>query len=116
MFEFLYYHRLHLYLFQTLSPLDMYPRILDFEPAVMASLSMTQARESFVPLMIGKGNDQVEISSKFESRDDTAVVRNYGNLLQELSKCVPDGIVVFFPSYIYMESLVASWAKSVSFN
>uniref|UniRef100_A0A914Y5D2 General transcription and DNA repair factor IIH helicase subunit XPD n=1 Tax=Panagrolaimus superbus TaxID=310955 RepID=A0A914Y5D2_9BILA len=96
----------------TLSPLDMYPRILDFQPAVMASLSMTQSRESFVPLMIGKGNDQVEISSKFECRDDTAVIRNYGNLLQELSKCVPDGIVVFFPSYIYMESLVSAWAKT----
>uniref|UniRef100_A0A7E4VTR8 General transcription and DNA repair factor IIH helicase subunit XPD n=1 Tax=Panagrellus redivivus TaxID=6233 RepID=A0A7E4VTR8_PANRE len=96
----------------TLSPLDMYPRILNFQPCVMASLSMTQSRESFVPLMVGKGNDQVEISSKFEARDDTAVIRNYGNLLQEMSKCVPDGMVVFFPSYTYMESLVAAWAKT----
>lgn len=106
---------LHFFLkviFQTLSPLDMYPRILDFTPAVMASLSMTHARESFVPLMIGKGNDQVEISTKYEARDDTSVIRNYGNLLQELSRCVPDGIVVFFPSYTYMETLVATWAKT----
>uniref|UniRef100_A0AC34QE46 ATP-dependent helicase C-terminal domain-containing protein n=1 Tax=Panagrolaimus sp. JU765 TaxID=591449 RepID=A0AC34QE46_9BILA len=90
----------------------MYPRILDFTPAVMASLSMTHSRESFVPLMIGKGNDQVEISTRYESREDTSVIRNYGNLIQELSRCVPDGIVVFFPSYTYMETLVATWAKT----
>ena len=33
-----------------------------------------------------------------------AVVRNYGNLIVELSSSVPDGIVVFFPSYEYMVS------------
>lgn len=49
------------------------------------------------------------ISSKFETRDDTAVIRNYGQLLVETAKCVPDGIVCFFTSYLYLESVVASW-------
>jgi len=31
-----------------------------------------------------------------------AVIRNYGNLLVELSAVVPDGMVCFFPSYLYM--------------
>lgn len=31
-----------------------------------------------------------------------AVIRNYGNLLSELSSVVPDGIVCFFTSYTYM--------------
>lgn len=35
-----------------------------------------------------------------------AVVRNYGNLLVELSASVPDGVVCFFPSYDYMVSLL----------
>ena len=39
----------------------------------------------------------------------SAVVRNYGNLLVELSGIVPDGIVVFFPSYIYMVSTPMHW-------
>ncbi|KAF1588469.1 UNVERIFIED_CONTAM: General transcription and DNA repair factor IIH helicase subunit XPD, partial [Eudyptes pachyrhynchus] len=38
-----------------------------------------------------------------------AVIRNYGNLLLELSAVVPDGIVAFFTSYQYMENIVASW-------
>ena len=31
-----------------------------------------------------------------------AVIRNYGNLLLEVSATVPDGVVCFFPSYDYM--------------
>lgn len=42
-----------------------------------------------------------------------AVIRNYGNLLLELSAVVPDGIVAFFTSYQYMENIVASWYEQV---
>ena len=67
----------------TLSPLDMYPRILDFHPVIMSSFTMTLARQCILPMIVGKGNDQVALTSKFEARDDTAVIRNYGNLLLE---------------------------------
>ena len=36
----------------------------------------------------------------------TAVVRNYGNLLVDMSAVVPDGIACFFPSYEYMVGVV----------
>ncbi|XP_027943899.1 general transcription and DNA repair factor IIH helicase subunit XPD isoform X2 [Eumetopias jubatus] len=94
----------------TLSPLDIYPKILDFHPVTMATFTMTLARVCLCPMIIGRGNDQVAISSKFETREDIAVIRNYGNLLLEMSAVVPDGIVAFFTSYQYMESTVASWA------
>lgn len=29
-------------------------------------------------------------------------------------KTVPDGIVAFFPSYLYMESIVAAWSDMAS--
>uniref|UniRef100_A0A8C6LFG9 General transcription and DNA repair factor IIH helicase subunit XPD n=1 Tax=Nothobranchius furzeri TaxID=105023 RepID=A0A8C6LFG9_NOTFU len=93
----------------TLSPVDIYPRILDFRPVTMASFTMTLARTCLCPLIVGRGNDQVALSSKFETREDFAVIRNYGNLLLEMSAVVPDGIVAFFTSYVYMENIVASW-------
>uniref|UniRef100_A0A8C4H1G1 General transcription and DNA repair factor IIH helicase subunit XPD n=1 Tax=Dicentrarchus labrax TaxID=13489 RepID=A0A8C4H1G1_DICLA len=93
----------------TLSPLDIYPKILDFRPVTMASFTMTLARTCLCPLIVGRGNDQVALSSKFETREDFAVIRNYGNLLLEMSAIVPDGIVAFFTSYVYMENIVASW-------
>ena len=33
------------------------------------------------------------------------MIRNYGNLLLEVSAAVPDGVVCFFPSYDYMVGL-----------
>ncbi|XP_051899971.1 general transcription and DNA repair factor IIH helicase subunit XPD isoform X1 [Pristis pectinata] len=93
----------------TLSPLDMYPKILDFRPVILATFTMTLARTCLCPMIVGRGNDQVTISSKFETREEIAVIRNYGNLLLEMSAIVPDGIVSFFTSYHYMENIVASW-------
>ncbi|CAH2314712.1 TFIIH basal transcription factor complex helicase XPD subunit [Pelobates cultripes] len=93
----------------TLSPLDIYPKILDFRPVTMATFTMTLARVCLCPMVVGRGNDQVAMTSKFETREDLAVMRNYGNLLLEMSAVVPDGIVGFFTSYQYMENIVASW-------
>ncbi|TPX62989.1 hypothetical protein PhCBS80983_g00156 [Powellomyces hirtus] len=77
----------------TLSPMELYPTLLGFSPVVT----------------ITRGSDQVAISSKFEVRNDLAVVRNYGNILIEYAKIVPDGLVCFFPSYLYLESIVTAW-------
>ncbi|KAL0071418.1 TFIIH/NER complex ATP-dependent 5'-3' DNA helicase subunit [Marasmius tenuissimus] len=93
----------------TISPLDMYPKMLQFSPVVQETYPMTLTRNSFLPLVITRGSDQVAISSRFEVRNDPAVVRNFGSILIEYSKIVPDGIVAFFPSYLYMESIVAAW-------
>lgn len=93
----------------TLSPIDMYPKILDFRPVTMATFTMTLARICLCPMIVGRGNDQVAITTKFETRDDMSVIRNYGNLLAEMSAVVPDGIVCFFVSYQYMEAVVSIW-------
>lgn len=93
----------------TISPLDMYPKMLNFDTIIQESYSMTLARRSFLPLIVTKGSDQVAISSRFEIRNDPSVVRNYGNLLIEFSKLTPDGLVIFFPSYLYMESIISMW-------
>lgn len=63
--------------------------------------------------VITRGSDQVAVSSRFEVRNDPAVVRNFGSILVEYSKIVPDGVVAFFPSYLYMESIVAAWNDMV---
>ncbi|BGP51643.1 TFIIH/NER complex ATP-dependent 5'-3' DNA helicase subunit [Rhodotorula kratochvilovae] len=93
----------------TLSPLDMYPKMLRFDATVLESYVMTLTRDCFLPLVVTRGSDQVEISSRFEVRNDPAVVRNFGTLLVEYARAVPDGVVAFFPSYLYMESIVSAW-------
>jgi DNA excision repair protein ERCC-2 len=95
----------------TLSPLEMYPKILNFKPVVMHSFNMTLSRNSFSPVIITRGSDQVAMTSKFDVRNDLSVVRNYGILLADLSRIVPDGLVCFFPSYTYLESILPEWEK-----
>lgn len=93
----------------TISPLDMYPKMLNFETVLQQSYSMTLAKKSFLPMILTKGSDQVAISSRFEIRNDPSIVRNYGSMLVEFAKITPDGLVVFFPSYLYMESIISMW-------
>lgn len=132
----------------TLSPIEMYPRILNFVPAHSWEIGATLDRNCISPLIITKGNDQMllrsrddedvfrsslinseamptnsimvdestgrknKLTTSFSLRSDPSVVRNYGNLLMSLSKTVPDNIVCFFPSYIYMEEIVTIWSET----
>jgi DNA excision repair protein ERCC-2 len=93
----------------TISPLEMYPKMLGFSTVVQESYAMTLARRSFLPMIVTRGSDQGSMSSGFQNRNDPSNVRNYGSLLVEYSKLTPDGIVVFFPSYLYMESIISMW-------
>jgi DNA excision repair protein ERCC-2 len=93
----------------TISPLEIYPKMLGFSAVVIESYAMTLARRSFLPMIVTRGSDQGSMSSGFQTRNDPSNVRNYGNLLVEFSKLTPDGVVVFFPSYLYMESIISMW-------
>ena len=48
----------------TLSPLEMYPALLGFEPVVTHSYQMSLARQCFLPIVVTRGSDQVALSSK----------------------------------------------------
>lgn len=93
----------------TLSPLDMYPKILNFNPVVRASFEMSLTRPCICPLIVSRGSDQTPLTTRFESRDDHNVMRNYGEMLVQLVSVVPDGVVAFFPSYSFMETAITAW-------
>ena len=93
----------------TLSPIDLYPKLLQFEPRVSESLQMSTFRPCIRPLIISRGSDQLAVSTKFDDRGDMGVVRNYGAMLVELCASIPDGVVAFFTSYSYMESIISEW-------
>jgi len=98
----------------TLSPLDLYPRMLAFTPVVAQSFTMSMPanrRACICPLIVSRGDDQMEMSTKFEVRDREDVFRNYGHLLINMAAVVPDGMVVFFPSYLYLEQTICKWQE-----
>lgn len=93
----------------TISPMEIYPKMLNFKPQIMRAFQIHLPRNAIQPLIMTKGADQLSVSSKFDERENTGVVRNYGSLLVELSGIVPDGMVCFFTSYKYMEHVIVKW-------
>ncbi|KAG0454476.1 hypothetical protein HPP92_023768 [Vanilla planifolia] len=93
----------------TLSPIDLYPRLLNFHPVISRSFMMSLTRDCICPMVLTRGSDQLPVSTKFDMRSDPGVVRNYGRLLLEMVAAVPDGIVCFFVSYSYMDGIINSW-------
>jgi DNA excision repair protein ERCC-2 len=65
----------------TLSPLDLYPKILNFHPVTLTSLNMTLTRDCLCPVVLTRGADQLPVSTKFDMRSDPGVIRNYGRCM-----------------------------------
>lgn len=93
----------------TLSPLDTYPRMLNFPVVVSASMNMSMERRCVCPLIMCKGADQTVMSSKYDDRQTEDIPRNYGHALLQLASNVPDGIVAFFVSYVFMQQVIKCW-------
>ncbi|GBG00410.1 DNA repair helicase, partial [Raphidocelis subcapitata] len=83
--------------------------ILGVTPCSALALNMTLARECVCPVVVTRGADQTPVSTRYESRLDPTNVRNYGRLVAELAAAVPDGLVVFFVSYSYMDYVISRW-------
>jgi chromosome transmission fidelity protein 1 len=45
----------------------------------------------------------------FQRRSDKAMIRQLGRVLLNICAVVPDGVVVFFPSYGYLDEVVGVW-------
>uniref|UniRef100_A0A8C9HCX6 General transcription and DNA repair factor IIH helicase subunit XPD n=1 Tax=Piliocolobus tephrosceles TaxID=591936 RepID=A0A8C9HCX6_9PRIM len=93
----------------TISPLELYPKLLNFETLLTASFPMSFDRKCVCPLIVTKSVDLVPLSSQYCLRSDINVIKNYGLLLYEICKSIPDGVVGYFPSYIYMEQVISTW-------
>lgn len=70
---------------------------------------MTTIRPSIYPLMISRGSDQLVMSTSYKERFTMGCIMNYGKMLVDLISTIPDGVVVYFPSYNYMEALISEW-------
>ncbi|PNH28456.1 hypothetical protein VD0002_g65 [Verticillium dahliae] len=60
----------------------------------------------------GDPNSTFEFS--FQRRSDKAMVNQLGLAILNMCAVVPDGIVVFFPSYGYLDEVVAAWETTAA--
>ncbi|EJT75898.1 DEAD_2 domain-containing protein [Gaeumannomyces tritici R3-111a-1] len=60
----------------------------------------------------GTGNDVFDFS--FQKRRDKNMIQQLGTAILNTCSVVPDGVVVFFPSYGYLDEVIASWKERPS--
>ncbi len=63
--------------------------------------------------VIGRGVSEQLLKSTFERRDDKDYIAELGNTLVALSKVIPGGMLIFFPSYSVMDKCIDEWGGPV---
>lgn len=68
--------------------------------------------KNLLVLPIAKSISGVEFNFTFAQRNSVPMIKELGLTILECMKSIPHGMVVFFPSYSYLNSVVAIWQKS----
>lgn len=58
---------------------------------------------------INKGVDNVDLISTFQNRSNPSFLKSLGKSIREIMRLVPNGMLVFFPSYSLMDSCLSAW-------
>ncbi|KAI1773818.1 DNA repair helicase [Hypoxylon cercidicola] len=58
------------------------------------------------------GPKTVEFEFSFQKRSDKSMISRLGLAILNICTAVPDGVVVFFPSYGYLDEVVAAWSEA----
>lgn len=58
-----------------------------------------------------KHSDQTIFRTEWKERSNSTMNKHFGNLLVSLSGDAPDGMIVVFPDYQYIEQLISEWSK-----
>ncbi|KXZ56265.1 hypothetical protein GPECTOR_1g231 [Gonium pectorale] len=69
-------------------------------------------RENLVALVAGRGPTGLPLDLRHARRSDPRVSEEIGRLLVNICTAVPAGVVVFAPSFSYLDQLVAAWQRT----
>lgn len=68
--------------------------------------------ENLLGVIAETGPTGQEFEFLFENRENTKMIQDLGQLLANVCTVVPDGVVVFFPSYSFESWVVEQWTAS----
>jgi regulator of telomere elongation helicase 1 len=98
----------------TLSPLPSYEMELGLRFPHKLENSHIITDEQILVKVVGKGVSGKLLSSAYERRSDVEYVMELGNTIVALSKVIPKGILIFFPSYGVMSTCLERWGGPAS--
>jgi chromosome transmission fidelity protein 1 len=102
----------------TMSPFEDYVAHLfpDLSPAKITTLSCGHVIPSsqLCVQTLASPRPGIEFEFSFQKRGDKAMIRELGLCILNICGIVPDGIVVFFPSYGYLDEVVSTWSTPIA--
>uniref|UniRef100_A0A3Q3K5R3 Regulator of telomere elongation helicase 1 n=1 Tax=Monopterus albus TaxID=43700 RepID=A0A3Q3K5R3_MONAL len=93
----------------TLSPLSSFTSEMRIEFPVRLENGHVIERDQIFVSVIDRGPDGVQLSSAFDRRFVPENMASLGNTVANLSRVVPHGLLVFFPSFPLMEKTLEFW-------
>uniref|UniRef100_A0A669D8B5 Regulator of telomere elongation helicase 1 n=1 Tax=Oreochromis niloticus TaxID=8128 RepID=A0A669D8B5_ORENI len=93
----------------TLSPLSSFTSEMRIEFPVRLENSHVIERDQIFVSIIAQGPDGAHLSSAFDRRFVPENMASLGNTVANLSRVVPHGLLVFFPSFPLMEKTLEFW-------
>ncbi|XP_069025206.1 regulator of telomere elongation helicase 1 isoform X2 [Embiotoca jacksoni] len=93
----------------TLSPLSSFTAEMRIEFPVSLENKHVIERDQIFVSIIERGPDGAQLSSAFDRRFVPENMASLGNTIANLSRVVPHGLLVFFPSFPLMEKNLEFW-------
>ncbi|KAJ9095611.1 hypothetical protein QFC21_005482 [Naganishia friedmannii] len=104
----------------TMEPLsDFYLQLFPSIPRTrFSNLSCAHVipRENLLTQVILQGPSKKELEFKFDKRGDPSLLVELGTLLANIINLVPDGVVIFLPSYSFLGKLKEVWQGNGTLN
>jgi regulator of telomere elongation helicase 1 len=96
----------------TLSPMDSYAAELQTPfPVRLENPHVVDASQLLVAV-VPKGPTKKALNSSYQNRSKPEYKQELGSAIRNVAKLVPDGLLVFFPSYAVMQDCVTFWKSA----
>ncbi|CAO2654545.1 Nn.00g112780.m01.CDS01 [Neocucurbitaria sp. VM-36] len=99
----------------TMSPMSDYEQhLLSYlDPSKITTLSCGHVipPSNLLAVPVVKSSSGADFNFNFENRNKENTIANLGQSILTFSQHTPDGVVVFFPSYSYLDTCIAAWKR-----
>eukprot|EP01028_Stygiella_incarcerata_P007841 TRINITY_DN32869_c0_g1_i1.p1 TRINITY_DN32869_c0_g1~~TRINITY_DN32869_c0_g1_i1.p1 ORF type:complete len:1161 (+),score=311.51 TRINITY_DN32869_c0_g1_i1:91-3573(+) len=96
----------------TLSPMDSFAKELDVNFPIMLENPHVIDPSQVKMITLKKGPGEYVLNSSFRSRSTEKYMNELGNTIVNYARMIPDGFLVFFPSYNVMEDTISYWKRT----
>lgn len=97
----------------TLSPLDSFAQELKLEFPVRLENPHVICSSQIWAGVVSAGPSRYTFNSSYRNRDSIEYKQELGNAIVNFARIVPDGLLVFFPSYYLLDQCIGCW-KNIS--